>query len=137
MTAGTSQLASEMEAYIRQTQETKGQTITVLKQVRVQQGGGLAGCLWPVMCSTADEPTDTDTSHAHHRWEPWLGARPSHLPPATSPAARWQAEPHTRVLTCCLPTSPRRPPNACPAGLPAQADQRLPQGLEAPLLCAG
>jgi hypothetical protein len=35
MTAGTSQLAAEMEAYIRQTQETKGQQITVLKQARL------------------------------------------------------------------------------------------------------
>lgn len=33
MTAGTSQLANEMELYIRQTQESKGQTVTVLKQV--------------------------------------------------------------------------------------------------------
>ena len=32
MTAGTSQLAGEMAAYIRQTQESKGQQITVLKQ---------------------------------------------------------------------------------------------------------
>ncbi|PSC71679.1 ADP-ribosylation factor GTPase-activating AGD1 [Micractinium conductrix] len=32
MTAGTSQLANEMELYIRQTQESKGQTVTVLKQ---------------------------------------------------------------------------------------------------------
>ena len=34
MTAGTSQLAAEMEAYIRQTQESRGQQITVLKQAR-------------------------------------------------------------------------------------------------------
>lgn len=32
MSAGTSQLANEMDSYIRQTQESKGQQITVLKQ---------------------------------------------------------------------------------------------------------
>lgn len=32
MTAGTTQLAAEMESYIRHTQESKGRTITVLKQ---------------------------------------------------------------------------------------------------------
>ena len=32
MTAGTSQLAAEMETYIRQTQDTAGQQVTVLKQ---------------------------------------------------------------------------------------------------------
>lgn len=34
MTAGTSALAADLETYIRQTQESRGQQITVLKQVR-------------------------------------------------------------------------------------------------------
>lgn len=34
MTAGTSQLAAQMEAFIAETQRSKGNTITVLKQAR-------------------------------------------------------------------------------------------------------
>lgn len=41
MTAGTSALAADLETYIRQTQESRGQQITVLKQVGAHQGAGL------------------------------------------------------------------------------------------------
>lgn len=41
MTAGTSALAAEMEGYIRQTQESRGAQITVLKQARAGMGLGM------------------------------------------------------------------------------------------------
>ncbi len=37
MTAGTSALAADLETYIRQTQESRGQQITVLKQVSTRR----------------------------------------------------------------------------------------------------
>ena len=51
MTAGTSALAADLETYIRQTQETRGQQITVLKQV----GGHLrARACFVLLCSRVD-----------------------------------------------------------------------------------
>lgn len=44
MSVGASHIAAEMGAYIRQTQESKGQQITSLKQASVAAGGGAGSC---------------------------------------------------------------------------------------------